>query len=104
MRGPSWQVRTGKSTKASRPPTAGRSRAASRTLYGDKVTLCDSMYDAAEGADALALVTEWHEYRRPDVHRIKRLMRAASLLDGRNIWDPEELRSLGFWYTDIGRR
>jgi len=73
-------------------------------LYGDKVTFCDTMYDAVEGADALALVTEWHEYRAPDFHRIKRLMRTPSLFDGRNIWDPEELRSLGFWYTGIGRR
>jgi UDPglucose 6-dehydrogenase len=73
-------------------------------LYGDKITLCDTMYDALEGADGLALVTEWHEYRAPDFHRIKRLMRTPALFDGRNIWDPEELRSLGFWYTGIGRR
>jgi UDPglucose 6-dehydrogenase len=73
-------------------------------LYGDKITLCDTMYEAVEGADALALVTEWHEYRRPDYNRIKRLMRTPALFDGRNIWDPEELRSLGFWYTGIGRR
>ncbi|UQA59278.1 UDP-glucose dehydrogenase family protein [Polyangium aurulentum] len=73
-------------------------------LYGDKITFCDTMYDAVEGADALALVTEWHEYRAPDFHRIKRLMRTPALFDGRNIWDPEELRSQGFWYTGIGRR
>ena len=74
-----------------------------RPLFGDHVTYVDTMYAAAEGADGLALVTEWHEYRRPDFHRIKRLMRTPSLFDGRNIWDPEELRSIGFWYTGIGR-
>ncbi|TKC94737.1 UDP-glucose dehydrogenase family protein [Polyangium fumosum] len=74
-----------------------------RPLFGDRVTYVDTMYTAAEGADALALVTEWHEYRRPDFHRIKRLMRTPSLFDGRNIWDPEDLRALGFWYTGIGR-
>ncbi len=74
-----------------------------RALYGDRVTFCATMYDTIEGADALALVTEWHEYRRPDFQRMKRAMRNASLFDGRNIWDPEELRSLGFFYTGIGR-
>jgi UDPglucose 6-dehydrogenase len=74
-----------------------------RAVFGDRVTLTESMYAAIEGADALAIVTEWHEYRRPDFQRIKRLMRTPALFDGRNIWDPEELRSLGFWYTGIGR-
>ncbi|XYH94798.1 UDP-glucose dehydrogenase family protein [Sorangium sp. So ce1128] len=75
-----------------------------RAIAGDRITFCDSMYAAVEGADALALVTEWHEFRQPDFARIKRLMRTPSLFDGRNIWDPEEVRSLGFWYTGIGRQ
>jgi UDPglucose 6-dehydrogenase len=74
-----------------------------RAQIGDRITFAGSMYEAAEGADALALVTEWHEYRQPDFHRIKRLMRTPSLFDGRNVWDSKELRSLGFWYTGIGR-
>ena len=74
-----------------------------RALFGNRVTLCETMYDAVVDADALAVVTEWHEYRRPDFQRIKRLMRNASLFDGRNIWDPDEIRSFGFWYTGIGR-
>jgi UDPglucose 6-dehydrogenase len=74
-----------------------------RALLGARVTFADTMYDAVEGADALALVTEWHEYRLPDFDRVKRLMRTASLFDGRNIWNAKELRSLGFWYTGIGR-
>ncbi|MDI1482690.1 UDP-glucose/GDP-mannose dehydrogenase family protein [Polyangium sp. y55x31] len=74
-----------------------------RAVLGDRITYCESMYDAALGADALALVTEWHEFRRPDFSRIKRVMRNAALFDGRNVWDADELRALGFWYTGIGR-
>jgi UDPglucose 6-dehydrogenase len=72
--------------------------------YGDKVHFAEGMYAAAEGADALALVTEWHEYRTPDFQRLKKLMRTPSLFDGRNMWVPEEVRELGFFYTGIGRR
>ncbi|WP_257450160.1 UDP-glucose dehydrogenase family protein [Archangium lipolyticum] len=74
-----------------------------RALLGDRITYCEDMYQAAEGADALALVTEWREYRQPDFERVKRLMKTPALLDGRNIWSPQELRALGFWYTGIGR-
>jgi UDPglucose 6-dehydrogenase len=62
------------------------------------------MYDALEGADALAILTEWHEFRRPDYGRIKELLREPVVFDGRNIWDPKELRDLGFTYYGIGRR
>ncbi len=73
-------------------------------VYGDKVRLAKGMYDALEGAEALALVTEWHEFRRPDFARIKKLLKSPLVFDGRNIWDPEELRRLGFTYHGIGRR
>lgn len=72
-------------------------------LYGDRITLCDAMYGAAEGADALVLVTEWHEYRRPDFVRLKKLMKEPVLFDGRNVWDRQELSELGFHYSGIGR-
>jgi UDPglucose 6-dehydrogenase len=75
-----------------------------RAVYGDKVRLAEKMYDALDGADALALVTEWHEFRRPDFGRMKKLMKTPCVFDGRNIWDPEELRRLGFTYQGIGRR
>ncbi|MEZ4312382.1 MAG: UDP-glucose/GDP-mannose dehydrogenase family protein [Polyangiaceae bacterium] len=75
-----------------------------RALYGDKVKLCDTMYHAAEGADALALVTEWHEYRLPDFPRLKESMKEAAIFDGRNIWSPKDLREKGFSYAGIGRR
>ncbi|MSR75600.1 MAG: UDP-glucose/GDP-mannose dehydrogenase family protein [Planctomycetes bacterium] len=59
-------------------------------------------YDAAQGADALVLVTEWNEYRRPDFRRIKELMRAPHLIDGRNIWTRAAVETLGFSYEGIG--
>lgn len=75
-----------------------------KAIYGDRVHFADGMYGALEGADALALVTEWHEYRTPDFQRIKASMRKASLFDGRNMWIPTELREMGFFYTGIGRQ
>lgn len=75
-----------------------------KELYGNRITLCDGMYNAAEGADALALVTEWHEFRGPDFQRLKRVMRTPYLFDGRNMWDPAECTEAGFTYTGIGRR
>ncbi|MDB4969008.1 MAG: rkpK [Myxococcales bacterium] len=82
-------------------PVAGDN---ARALWGERVTLAPSMYHAAEGADALVLVTEWHELRRPDFVRLRALMRAPVLFDGRNVWDAAEVRSLGFTYHGIGRR
>jgi UDPglucose 6-dehydrogenase len=74
-----------------------------KAIYGDRVTFCEQMYAAAEGADALVLVTEWHEYRTPDFQRLLKLMKVPALFDGRNMWVPEEVRGLGFSYACIGR-
>jgi UDPglucose 6-dehydrogenase len=71
--------------------------------YAGRVALGDDMYAAAEGADALVLVTEWHAFRHPDFVRLKALMRTPALFDGRNVWDPDEVRGLGFVYEGIGR-
>ncbi|MGQ9569046.1 MAG: UDP-glucose dehydrogenase family protein [Anaerolineae bacterium] len=67
------------------------------------VRLCPDPYAAAEGADALILVTEWNEFKHLDFRRIKALMRQPILIDGRNIYDPAEMRSLGFQYYGVGR-
>ncbi|MGN6103679.1 MAG: UDP binding domain-containing protein, partial [Kofleriaceae bacterium] len=58
---------------------------------------------AAAGADALVLVTEWHELRHPDLERLRELMRTPVLFDGRNVWSPAEARAAGFVYQGIGR-
>ncbi len=74
-----------------------------RAEVGDAVTLVDNMYAAATGADALVVVTEWHQFRRPNFKRLRELMRGNALFDGRNIWMPEEVEELGFSYYGIGR-
>ncbi len=74
---------------------------AARTLK--HVTLCESPYHVAEGADALLLATEWNEFKQIDFARIKSLLRSPIILDGRNLWDGEQLRMLGFTYMGIGR-
>ncbi len=67
------------------------------------MSIWSNPYEAAEGADALVLCTEWHQFRRPDWARLKSLMRTPVLFDGRNIWDPAECRAMGFTYYGIGR-
>ncbi|HRI08172.1 MAG TPA: UDP-glucose/GDP-mannose dehydrogenase family protein [Nannocystaceae bacterium] len=67
------------------------------------VTLHDDPYEAAEGAHALILVTEWREFRSPDFERLKAIMAAPVLFDGRNQWDRGHVESLGFAYAGIGR-
>lgn len=64
---------------------------------------CSDAYDVADGADALALITEWNEFRALDLERVGRLMRARVLVDLRNVYPPEEASAAGFTYTGIGR-
>jgi UDPglucose 6-dehydrogenase len=74
-----------------------------RRLFGSKVALVDRSYEALAGADALALVTEWSEFREPDFARMRKLMRTPVIFDGRNIYSPEQMRAQGFTYFCIGR-
>jgi UDPglucose 6-dehydrogenase len=75
-----------------------------RGIFGSEVDLKDRSYEALAGADALAIVTEWHEFREPDWTRIKKLLKTPVIFDGRNIYNPEHLRGLGFTYYSMGRR
>jgi UDPglucose 6-dehydrogenase len=72
-------------------------------VFGDKVRYHRVNYDALEGADALLVVTEWNEFRRPDFQRMRQLMKRPVIFDGRNIYDPEQMRQLGFTYYSVGR-
>jgi UDPglucose 6-dehydrogenase len=74
-----------------------------RKQLGDRIQYEESNYECAKGADALVLVTEWHEFRRPSFERLKSLMKQPVVFDGRNIWSPAELRAAGFTYYAIGR-
>lgn len=70
---------------------------------GDAVTYCDNMYDALDGTEALLLLTEWKQFRLPDWNEVKRRMKRHLVIDGRNIFDADEMTGYGFEYHCIGR-
>jgi UDPglucose 6-dehydrogenase len=74
-----------------------------RRIFDGRIALCDKSYDALAGADALAIVTEWNEFREPDFEKMRALLKAPVIFDGRNIYSPEHMRALGFTYFSIGR-
>jgi UDPglucose 6-dehydrogenase len=74
-----------------------------KAIFGSKVTLVAKGYDALKGADALAIVTEWNEFRRPDFQKMRKLMRAPNIFDGRNLFTPAQMKTNGFTYYSIGR-
>jgi UDPglucose 6-dehydrogenase len=78
-------------------------KAVARSVFGNRITYARQAYDALRGADALLVVTEWNEFREPDFARIGRLMTQRVIFDGRNIYDPRQIRALGFTYYSIGR-
>jgi UDPglucose 6-dehydrogenase len=82
-------------------PVAG---ANARKMLPAAVTYSDSPYEAATGADALVLVTEWNEFKFLNLERVRGLMRRPVVFDGRNIWEPERMRRLGFEYYSVGRK
>jgi UDPglucose 6-dehydrogenase len=74
-----------------------------RKIFGDRIQYTHRNYDALHGATALLILTEWNEFRRPDFERIKKLLKQPVIFDGRNIYDPSDLRRSGFKYYSIGR-
>lgn len=72
-------------------------------LLGGQANFFENNYEALEAADALVIVTEWNEFRRPDFERMKTLMKQPVIFDGRNIYDPVRIREKGFTYYGIGR-
>jgi len=74
-----------------------------RRILGDSITYCKDPYEVAGGADALVLVAEWNEFKQLDMERVKGLMHQPVLLDGRNVYDPQRMRELGFTYRGMGR-
>jgi len=75
-----------------------------RRLLPRGVTYCASPYEAAEKADALALVTEWNEFKFLNLERLRSLMRRPVIFDGRNFYEPDRMRRLGFEYYSVGRK
>ena len=75
-----------------------------RSIFGDRISYAEHAYDAVTGADALVIVTEWLEFRNPDFARLKKLLRHPIIIDGRNLYDPDKMRGLGFTYLGLGRK
>ena len=92
-------LKKGATVKAYDPAAAS----GARRLFDGRIALCDKSYDALAGADALAIVTEWNEFREPDFRKMRTLMKAPVIFDGRNIYSPEQMQALGFTYFSIRR-
>jgi UDPglucose 6-dehydrogenase len=74
-----------------------------RAIYGDHITFCKTMYETLEGADSLAIMTEWGEFRAPDFERMGSLLSEKVIFDGRNLYDLDTVKEHGFNYMSIGR-
>lgn len=72
-------------------------------IFGQKIEYINNPYEAVKGADILLIITEWNEFKHIDLARIKKLMKKPIICDGRNIYEPETMKRLGFTYISIGR-
>ena len=75
-----------------------------RRLYGKRLVYCRQQDDALDGADALAIMTDWKQFVHPDFDHMRQRMRRPVIFDGRNLYSPYRLRDTGFTYYSIGRR
>jgi len=92
-------LRAGARIQAFDPEAVGEAK----KIFGARIHYAERSYDALRGASALLVLTEWNEFRRPDFQRIKGLLKSPVIFDGRNIYDPADLREAGFHYYSIGR-
>jgi len=92
-------LKEGAKVKAFDPEAMERAKA----ILGGKIEYCKDMYAVAQGADALLFLTEWDCFKKIDLAKVKKLLKQPFLFDGRNMFDPKEMRSLGFKYESIGR-
>jgi UDPglucose 6-dehydrogenase len=74
-----------------------------RKVFGDKLTYCKKLMDALDGAEALAIMTEWGDYQRPEFAEMAKRMKSPVVFDGRNLYNSEKMKQLGFTYHSIGR-
>ena len=73
-------------------------------IFGDKIEFGKKSYEVLPDADALIIVTEWNEFRRPNLDKVKEMLAEPVIIDGRNIFEPEKMRDRGFYYDSIGRK
>lgn len=78
--------------------------AEAKKIFGDRIRYANRNYEALQGADALLIITDWNEFRRPNFQRIKEYLKSPVVFDGRNLYDPAEMRRMGFTYYSIGRK
>lgn len=74
-----------------------------KKIFGDRIEYSSNQYEILEGADALAIITDWSEYRNPDFDRIKTALRSPTIVDGRNLYKPDRMAAGGFNYVPLGR-
>ena len=75
-----------------------------RKVLGDQITYHNTPYEAATGADAILIATEWPEFRAPDFAKLATLMKSKVIFDGRNLYELRDMKDQGFTYISIGRR
>lgn len=75
-----------------------------KELFGNKIAYAERQYDALENADALIIATEWSEFRTPDFDKMISLLKAKVIFDGRNLFDLQQMKDLGFYYVSVGRK
>ena len=92
-------LRAGAKVQAFDPEATGEAK----KIFGDRIQYANRNYEALPGAAALLVLTEWNEFRRPDFQRVKQLLKNPVIFDGRNLYDPADIRKLGFQYYSIGR-
>ena len=97
------QLRVAGATVTAFDPVAQETGKAAMGNDASDIFWTGGAYEAVEGADALVICTEWREFRSPDFDRIKKLMRGTAIFDGRNLFEAERMRELGFTYTGVGR-
>ncbi len=89
----------GASIRAFDPAAMGNAK----EFFGDKITYTKNQYEAVEQVDALIINTEWSVFRTPDFSKLKTLMKSKVVFDGRNLFDLNRIKELGFYYNSIGR-
>jgi UDPglucose 6-dehydrogenase len=92
-------LRAGAKVQAFDPEAMGEAK----KIFGERIQYAHRNYEALPGAAALLVLTEWNEFRRPDFMRIKQLLKSPVIFDGRNLYEPADIRKLGFHYYSIGR-
>jgi UDPglucose 6-dehydrogenase len=81
-------------------PIAGKN---AKKELSEEIIFCDNSYETAQGSDALLIATEWEEFKKVDFEKIKEMLKEPNIIDGKNIYNPKEMKKMGFNYVGIGR-